>query len=198
MTAVTSINKQKFKSELLLGFTLPAKSFSSQLKLSRLYVTEEFTCNFSKFCKWLEVFAWLWTVLTGIGVEIAKHTFSLDNFNISRICDQGREQFFFWQCSPLFSLLRTQPNNLRIFVWHHTSVSRASRILTLDASKWAVSRLLFRLIADSVRLDFAALSRITQFWLSRSHSTFSLSQTWVYLDARLKCLVWAQLLINLY
>ena len=145
------VNKQKkFKSELLLGFTLAAKSFSSQLKLSRLYVTKEFTYNFSKFCtwrflKWFVVFAWLWTVLTGIGVEIAKHTFSLDNIKISRICDQGREQFFLWQRSPLFSLLRTQPNNLRIFVWHHTSVSHASRILTLDASKWAVSRLCFNL-----------------------------------------------------
>ena len=106
--------------EVLLGFTLAAKSFSIPLTLSRLCVTEEYTCNFSKFFTWNSNYYNLFLhdyepcLLNGILIEIAKHTFSLDNFKISRICDLGREQFFFWQCSPLFSLLRTQPNSLGI------------------------------------------------------------------------------------
>ena len=70
-------------------------------------------------------------MLAGILVEIAKHTFSVDNFKISRICDQGREQFFVWHCSPLFSL--SQPNSLGISFDITRQLLSASRILTLDA-----------------------------------------------------------------
>ena len=80
----------------------------------------------SKLCTWIffkviSVLVWFFCIfflhdynLLASVFETAKHTFSLDNFKISWICDQGREQFFFWQWSPLFSLLWTQLNSLGI------------------------------------------------------------------------------------
>ena len=80
--------------------------------------------------------------------------------------------------------VRTQPNSLGVGISFDitleflTHLEFFRRILMLHATKSAVSRLFFRLIADLVPLNFAALSRIAHcFDLVVHTALFLLSHT---------------------